>query len=274
MKKAFTLIELLVVIAIIAILAAILFPVFAQAKAAAKKTAALSSIKQTSLAVLIYSGDSDDVLPYASGTDWWYPNGSWVWGTQPYIKSYPLLLDPSDPKSHALWPSWMDPKTTLSISFASNSMVKWNGTENQVVGVINMLQTYDQGGWYAGPGTVSQTNVNRIAETIMFASHYNGQNLWGGGALLSGVTGWDFSGPQAIPNAKNNGTPYVVTANGSTVTVNANNRNGAVACPYSNNGLFAFTDGHAKAMNPAQTNPDQQNTAAADTKNMWNATRS
>ncbi|MGV3618467.1 MAG: prepilin-type N-terminal cleavage/methylation domain-containing protein [Fimbriimonas sp.] len=63
MKKAFTLIELLVVIAIIAILAAILFPVFAQAKAAAKKTAAISNQKQISMGIFMYSGDYDDMYP-------------------------------------------------------------------------------------------------------------------------------------------------------------------------------------------------------------------
>lgn len=60
MKKAFTLIELLVVIAIIAILAAILFPVFAQAKEAAKKTSCLSNLKQNATAVLLYNNDYDD----------------------------------------------------------------------------------------------------------------------------------------------------------------------------------------------------------------------
>lgn len=65
MKRAFTLIELLVVIAIIAILAAILFPVFAQAKLAAKKTQGLSSVKQIGTSTQIYLGDFDDVyFPY------------------------------------------------------------------------------------------------------------------------------------------------------------------------------------------------------------------
>jgi prepilin-type N-terminal cleavage/methylation domain-containing protein len=65
-KRAFTLIELLVVIAIIAILAAILFPVFAQAKEAAKKTAALSNVKQNALGIIMYSTDYDDTFPLSS----------------------------------------------------------------------------------------------------------------------------------------------------------------------------------------------------------------
>jgi prepilin-type N-terminal cleavage/methylation domain-containing protein len=79
MKRAFTLIELLVVIAIIAILAAILFPVFAQAKEAAKKTATLSQYKQVGTAANIYLTDSDDVFPLQFG-----PNsavGGWRMGS-------------------------------------------------------------------------------------------------------------------------------------------------------------------------------------------------
>src|SRR2546427_7953539 len=60
--RGFTLIELLVVIAIIAILAAILFPVFAQAREAARKTSCLSNIKQITLASLMYAQDYDEVL--------------------------------------------------------------------------------------------------------------------------------------------------------------------------------------------------------------------
>lgn len=78
-KHGFTLIELLVVIAIIAILAAILFPVFAQAKVAAKKTVDLSNMKQTGTATAIYLSDNDDTFPTQSGIapgyNIWYYNG-------------------------------------------------------------------------------------------------------------------------------------------------------------------------------------------------------
>lgn len=63
--RAFTLIELLVVIAIIAVLAAILFPVFAQAKVSAQKTSCLSNMKQQGSATIMYAGDNDDVCPQA-----------------------------------------------------------------------------------------------------------------------------------------------------------------------------------------------------------------
>ena len=85
MRLAFTLIELLVVIAIIAILAAILFPVFAQAKEAAKKTQCLSSEKQLGTALLLYEGDADDMLPNAT----FAPPGAGKEGGWIYYKTFP-----------------------------------------------------------------------------------------------------------------------------------------------------------------------------------------
>jgi prepilin-type N-terminal cleavage/methylation domain-containing protein len=113
-RRAFTLIELLVVIAIIAILAAILFPVFAQAKEAAKKTADLSNMRQISLATQMYLNDSDDRLffyaSYAAGltvsrsrTGAIMPSSAsvnpvrWWNAIMPYMKSTQLLVAPSDP---------------------------------------------------------------------------------------------------------------------------------------------------------------------------------
>lgn len=96
-KKAFTLIELLVVIAIIAILAAILFPVFAQAKAAAKASVCISNLKQIGLGAVMYSDDNDDqfLLTYAREPAPWedaatqtsHPFAWWSDIMQPYVKS-------------------------------------------------------------------------------------------------------------------------------------------------------------------------------------------
>jgi prepilin-type N-terminal cleavage/methylation domain-containing protein len=104
-RKAFTLIELLVVIAIIAILAAILFPVFAQAKRAAKGIAAVSNTKQLALAVIMYTNDYDDMWPL--GEAWGESNAvfgfsighflgfsPWSYTCLPYIKTSNLYIDP------------------------------------------------------------------------------------------------------------------------------------------------------------------------------------
>jgi len=68
-KRGFTLIELLVVIAIIAILAAILFPAFAKAREAARRTTCISNVRQLSLAVLVYAQDYDETLPFCDFDD-------------------------------------------------------------------------------------------------------------------------------------------------------------------------------------------------------------
>ena len=90
-RLAFTLIELLVVIAIIAILAAILFPVFAQAKIAAKKTSDLSNLKQNMLASLMYSNDADDFLPHTN----WQEDYVFAARIIPYTKNRGIFRNPS-----------------------------------------------------------------------------------------------------------------------------------------------------------------------------------
>src|SRR3979490_783910 len=81
-KQAFTLIELLVVIAIIAILAAILFPVFAQAREKARAISCLSNMKQIGLAIGMYTQDYDEMLPLAYSLQ-----GGWYNVVNPYIKN-------------------------------------------------------------------------------------------------------------------------------------------------------------------------------------------
>jgi prepilin-type N-terminal cleavage/methylation domain-containing protein len=100
MRRGFTLIELLVVIAIIAILAAILFPVFAQAKVAAQRTSGLSNVKQLGLAFLMYGNDYDDTLPGAMETGATVAGDqfrrSYDWSIQPYIKNWDIFRVPGD----------------------------------------------------------------------------------------------------------------------------------------------------------------------------------
>ena len=132
MRAAFTLIELLVVIAIIAILAAILFPVFSQAKEAAKKTTCISNMHQLGLAITLYKNDADDTNPryrfcpdrvgdelctnLSTPTTWTGPQEVWwapydnsvapdstgpmpnfkVGITGPYVKNLQIFKDPTE----------------------------------------------------------------------------------------------------------------------------------------------------------------------------------
>jgi prepilin-type N-terminal cleavage/methylation domain-containing protein/prepilin-type processing-associated H-X9-DG protein len=103
--RGFTLIELLVVIAIIAILAAILFPVFAQARDKARQAGCLSNSKQMGTAFMMYTQDYDEQLPFVTCGDnytggcasWIRSSLPWVFTIQPYVKNYGVYVCGSDP---------------------------------------------------------------------------------------------------------------------------------------------------------------------------------
>ncbi|MBI3919790.1 MAG: DUF1559 domain-containing protein [Armatimonadetes bacterium] len=91
----FTLIELLVVIAIMAILAAILFPVFARASEKARSASCQSNLKQLSLSFLMYAQDYDEILPRYGDHDCVNGRKSWQQVTAPYVRNDQILLCPS-----------------------------------------------------------------------------------------------------------------------------------------------------------------------------------
>lgn len=299
--RGFTLIELLVVIAIIAILAAILFPVFAQAKLQAKKASSLSNIKQNALANLMYTNDYDDVFDVGATGCWFYPGvpnvqpgGGWSWDIFPYEKNLQILLDPTDPKSTREWYSWMFPpdNPTVSISYVSNGFL-WqdqnNGWATRVDGVMGFQDSTGQcGNTWMTSSTTNETQVTQPAATVMLATRLGGNDIWGQGDLVSGVNWWDSGsgGPGQIPNGSlNPSMPYQAKdASGVTYTVNADERMGAIYAGYSNQSPFGFVDGHAKTMVPYQTDPNPTGTyinspdltlypSGHDPLNMWDAYR-
>ncbi len=114
-RTGFTLIELLVVIAIIAILAAILFPVFARARDNARRASCASNLKQVALSWIQYAQDYDDNTPNQG----WFPgcnewNGTAAWQLDPYIKSTQVWVCPSKGRGAP------DPKTTGATSYGFN----------------------------------------------------------------------------------------------------------------------------------------------------------
>lgn len=215
-NRAFTLIELLVVIAIIAILAAILFPVFAQAKGAAKKTASLSNLRQINVAWTLYAADQDGALmrvrtdgDIGTGKDiyWW---GSWNAATStlkeeegllhPYTKSKGIQSDPSFP---AKLQAQMG-MTGYAYNYAYLSP-----------------STYSPPTWAETPVTVNEGQVGSPSETIVFASSAR-------------MGGW--SAPLVFE-----GNTYLEPPSSQYPTFHARN---------SGTGVVSWADGHVKAMKP------------------------
>jgi prepilin-type N-terminal cleavage/methylation domain-containing protein/prepilin-type processing-associated H-X9-DG protein len=144
-KTGFTLIELLVVIAIIAILAAILFPVFARSRENARRASCQSNLKQIALGFKQYTQDYDEKYPpryFVTGVTVIRPTGYTGWGSllQPYIKSIQIFQCPSE--------------STAAGALESTTMTDY-------------FYNYSLGESAAGQGTVSEAQLNFVANTIL-----------------------------------------------------------------------------------------------------------
>ena len=147
-RTGFTLIELLVVIAIIAILAAILFPVFAQARAKARQAGCISNMKQLALGFMMYRQDYDEALPNVTGSTgtygWWavaYPSFGWHWpnATQPYIKNDQLMACPSSSEMTIAATT-----STVSISYSLNGLLG-NCRDASIVAPAKCIMVVEEG---------------------------------------------------------------------------------------------------------------------------------
>jgi prepilin-type N-terminal cleavage/methylation domain-containing protein/prepilin-type processing-associated H-X9-DG protein len=212
--KAFTLIELLVVIAIIAILAAILFPVFTQAKVAAKKTNDLNQMKQLGLSTIMYTSDNDDafmVIPAFAG------NGQphWADRLQSYVRNKGIMSDPSN--TVALWKDptfWLpggqnladiDPKRIYRVGYTYNTYIAKHD----------------------GGGATTQTAIPSVSNTVLLGPSQNWYN-WNSCQVSGGVTnmhwnvstrasgwGYDFWGGDTSATPGYNGGTNFAFADGS-----------------------------------------------------------
>lgn len=260
-KKAFTLIELLVVIAIIAILAAILFPVFAAAREKARMTMCASNMKQLGLATIMYANDNDENFPYDS-FNCWSVGQEWAVYIQPYVKTYGAYFCPDDKFAGQL-----------------NPTTQWAG-----IGISISANADGSGakGPFGDPAYSQSPSVSRQkrpSEDIMLAEKWsadeatinNGDYAYSAFGPYSfyledgWVSGWGVDVPLACQGV---GNPDFGTFNGT------NSPNGAVSVHTNGLSNFVFCDGHVKAMKPYMTRlPPSWGCWGAPPNDMWDITR-
>jgi prepilin-type N-terminal cleavage/methylation domain-containing protein/prepilin-type processing-associated H-X9-DG protein len=199
-RRGFTLIELLVVIAIIAILAAILFPVFAQAREQARKTVCLSNLKQLAIGTVMYVQDYDETFPFRNsslGADY-----TWAALIQPYVKNKNIAACPNTPDDVTRMyntPLWLGygMNGALWVDYPNN-MATLAGIPSPALTAMQADSTFDS-------FTARATRRTRIAfaNTLANGSPYalpckniytrhgsgTGANLTGGGSAVSYADG-------------------------------------------------------------------------------------
>jgi prepilin-type N-terminal cleavage/methylation domain-containing protein/prepilin-type processing-associated H-X9-DG protein len=122
-NQGFTLIELLVVIAIIALLAAILFPVFARARENARRASCQSNVKQLLLGMMQYTQDYDERVPIPANALY---GTTWHGGIYPYVKSSQIYRCPSDSETQATYRSgYGNGIADFHVSYASNAYMRY-----------------------------------------------------------------------------------------------------------------------------------------------------
>ncbi len=259
-RKAFTLIELLVVIAIIAILAAILFPVFAQAKAAAKKTQSLSNMKNIGTGMMLYTADNDDYYPalqiYVRHPQTGDPCGQqikWQDAILPYIKNgagatRPWNLSGGYDTGIFLSPGGR-PQDGSSYAvhqdvFMDSPVVPWTGCSAAA-----------DPGYTADFRTFSQTQFDNIAEKVAIIERGNSGGDWAFLQFAAWQWDWDTYGYNRTTMTATEDEGDVRRLQGRDCDGGWNGGDTWAFCSmfpryrYMLTSPFVYFDGHAKSMN-------------------------
>lgn len=249
-RKAFTLIELLVVIAIIAILAAILFPVFAQAREKARQISCASNLKQLSLAIIMYQQDSDEAYPQGNSafTNWQF-NFTYGWSSEisPYVKSLGVFGCPDDAMGGVIVPS-----QGLGLSYAANGFQTiYTPGHQSCYGLMCEGPTL-------GDQPVYDSEVSKPDNTILLGELWCAQfQKAAGGWNASGGFDDIFTGnPYFISTELPNQCDTVTSGDGNCSHGYPFGPTGAVSTHGDGQANFAFADGHVKSMLPQATVPN------------------
>ncbi|HLO97943.1 MAG TPA: prepilin-type N-terminal cleavage/methylation domain-containing protein [Fimbriimonas sp.] len=258
MKKAFTLIELLVVIAIIAILAAILFPVFAQAKVAAKKAASISNQKQVGLGIMMYMADNDDTYPRnddcqpgtslnpalnstpyddaacRGGGPYMYRMNHYAWQKwiMPYVKNIGIFEHPAvNHKQFAGWGTHGELHGSYAINLALTGALNTAGSATT---------NRDRQSFLGG----QQTAVPNVAEAMLLMELVDPSTTFAP-VFLDGSSGTAtrIAYPFAVREAW---IPKFYPTDGSCVQTSTKTDSARV--PFSENINLSYADGHTKSM--------------------------
>ena len=248
--KAFTLIELLIVIAIIAILAAILFPVFANARDKARSVACISNQKQLGIALMQYVQDNDETYPCGTVPFYGQPGKGWAGELYPYFKSAGIMVCPSDPNGNPLsgWSYAMNEflagKGQLTATYTA---LDWNGTTPTMNNAASMNVMN-------APGrTIAFYEITELKMTHEVAPVFDGE-VCNGNNCPNSASG---SGNDSMTAMYNNYQFYDTGRTRNDTTAVPNSVEKSLVGRHQNGANYLMADGHAKFFLPSQVSSGQ-----------------
>ncbi|MDR3707748.1 MAG: DUF1559 domain-containing protein [Capsulimonadaceae bacterium] len=272
-RRAFTLIELLIVIAIIAILAAILFPVFATAREKARQTSCSSNLKQIGLAITQYEQDFDETPP--DGNSHTYSACGWAGQIYPYVKSKQVFVCPDDSTPAASCSYLYNQDIMNFAAYSGNANLNPPAyplsTYSSVAKTVLLAEVQGSGGY-----DISDMNPADVQSDLHRGG--NSPDGLGGNLRQNNTVGYDPDTSNASGSTNNIPTNAGGNANFTLkyATGYPSGSNVAAAVFVSSTGVhslganYLLSDGHVKWLKASQTSAGNNNTnGSADTCGGW-----